>query len=216
MMKTIAWCLLLGLALTGCAKAPFTTAVIKRFQLTTADLGRVQFFTSEPIVLRRESTSRSRVASGAALGLHDDMQVEEIVVSEQTPCVVLRAEGDYLLLGFSPKDTRAALWFRAPEMDENTDNQPSGGGRLYEFVALDNTLEEPGPFTPRWSKGFLVSWSGKKYYVLSGRGAYLLYERDDDFERHRVEYDAPGWRVSERRVAPTSQGSPAAATPDGQ
>jgi hypothetical protein len=67
------------------------------------------------------------------------------------------------------------------------------------LVALDNAYEDAtSPFAPQWSKGFLVSWSGEKYHVASGRDAYLLYELKDDFERRTVERRPPGWRVSER------------------
>jgi hypothetical protein len=179
---------------TGCARAPFTTSVLERYGLTAGDLGRVQFYTSETIVLERELTQQTRVRSGAELRLHDDTQTEVVEVSERTPCVVLRVEGNYLLLGFSPKDLRAALWFAA---------QPDGDGdraddKRFVLTALDNSVDALAePFTPRFSKGFLISWSGQKYHVVSGRGAYLLYQMSDD-ERRKVEHSPPGWRLSER------------------
>jgi hypothetical protein len=188
------WLCLLGCLSAGCAKAPFTTSVLEQYGLTANDLGRVQFYTSEPIVLEREATRETRIRDGAELRLHDDTQTEVVEVSERTPCVVLRVEGNYLLLGFSPKDLRAALWFVAqPEAD---------GDRAYDrrfvLAALENGLEDDAqPFSPRFSKGFLISWSGQKYHVVSGRGAYLLYQMSDD-ERRKVEHSPPGWRLSER------------------
>jgi len=175
----------------ACAKAPFTTAVLERYGLTAGDLGRVQFFTSEPIVLERELSQQKRAESDGELRFQEDTRTEVVEVSERTPCVVLRVEGDYLLLGFSPKDLRAALWFAA---------QPKGDAdeRRYALVALENTVDESEPFTPRFSKGFLLSWSGKKYHVVSGRGAHLLYQLPDDSERRTVEQSPPGWRLSER------------------
>ena len=197
----LAWALIWS---AGCAKAPFTTSVLERFGLTAGDLGRVQFFTSENIVLERELSSQTRVSDGAELRFRNDMQTEVIEVSEHTPCVVLRVEGDYLLLGFSPKDVHAALWFRAQPREES-----AADGRRYTLVALENAADdESPPFAPRWSKGYLVSWSGQKYHIASGRSAYLLYELSDDSKRRKVEHSPPGWRLSERAprkaMAPTS------------
>jgi hypothetical protein len=206
------WVAAFVLAASGCAKAPFTSDLFARYSLTRTDLARIQFFTSEPVILQRETSQSSRSQRGDELVVQEEQELEEVEVSERTPCVLLRAEGDYLLLGFSAKDERAALWFRAQPNDETAD---SGHSRRYVLVALDNAAREPGPFAPHWSKGYLVSWSGKKYHVISGRTAYLLYDRADNFERHKVAFSAPGWRVSERRpplLAPSAESPPSAAS----
>jgi hypothetical protein len=179
----------------GCAKAPFTQGVRERFGLTRDDLRRIQFFTSEEIVLQRELNSQTRAIQGSELVIHDDVRIERIVVSNRTPCVALRVEGEYLLAGFSPRDPGAALWFRA---QQGQDALKSPDGRRYELATLENALLEEGPFEPRWSKGFLVNWSGSKYHVVAGRDSYLLYEMDDDFEQDEVEHSPPGWRVSDK------------------
>jgi hypothetical protein len=202
------WLWLLVSLSAGCAKAPFTTSVLEQYGLTPRDLGRVQFYTSETIVLERELTQDAREQDGAELRLHNDTETEVVEVSERTPCVVLRVEGDYLLLGFSPKDLRASLWFAA---------QPGGDDdraydRRFVLTALENGVEpEPEPFTPRFSKGFLISWSGQKYHVVSGRGAYLLYQLSDD-ERRKVEHSPPGWRLSERAPQRPALAPPPSAT----
>lgn len=187
----------------GCAKAPFTTSVLERYGLAAQDLGRIQFFTSETIVLEREVTRQTREQSGAELRLHDDSETEVVEVSERTPCVVLRVEGDYLLLGFSPKELRAALWFEAQRADAN-----GSADARYVLAPLENTHDETDqPFRPRFSKGFLITWSGHKYHVASGRGAYLLYQMADD-DRRRVEQSPPGWRLSEGARRPALQAPP--------
>lgn len=194
-MKSALACLCAWLCLSvGCARPPFTTGVIERFGLSRRDLTRVQFYLSEAIVLQRESTRQRRIVAGDELRLQDDTQTEEIHLGKHTPCVVLRAEGDYLLLGFSPGEPQAALWFAAAERAVTNE-----AGRRYELASLDNGYEHADtPFVPRWSKGFLITWSGQKYHVASGRSAYLLYELDDDFERHTIEQSPPGWRITDR------------------
>ena len=204
--------LLLALcAAAGCAKAPFTTSVMERYDLAAPDLGRIQFFTSEKIVLEREVSRQTREQSGAELHLRDDTETEVIEVSEHTPCVVLRVAGDYLLLGFAPKDRRAALWFEA----QRTEGEEGSDAR-YVLAALENTHDEhEQPFTPRFSKGFLISWSGHKYHVVSGRNAYLLYQLADD-DRRKVESSPPGWRLTDRSSQQPTISSPplSAANPE--
>lgn len=194
-MRCWAWGVLVALSCAaGCVKAPFTTSVLESYGLSPADLARVQFFTSEAIVLEREVSEQARAQHGAELRLQNDTHTEIVQVSERIPCVVLRVEGEYLLLGFSPKDLRASLWFRATPMDDVAEAE-----HRYVLTALENGSDEADQetFTPRFSKGFLVSWSGHKYHVVSGRSAYLLYQMPDD-ERHKVELSAPGWRLSDR------------------
>lgn len=197
------------LVCASCVKAPFTTSVLERYGLTAGDLQRVQFFTSEKIVLEREVSRQTRVSDGAQLRFADQTQLEVVEVSERTPCVVLRVEGDYLLLGFSPKDLRASLWFRA---------QPDDAGRAderrYVLVALENAHDETQSFEPRFSKGFLMRWSGEKYHVAAGRDAYLLYQLADDEQRRKVEHSPPGWRLSEPGPARSAPVQPTAAPAD--
>jgi hypothetical protein len=83
------------------------------------------------------------------------------------------------------------------------------------LAALENTHDEhEQPFTPRFSRGFLISWSGHKYHVVSGRSAYLLYQLADD-DRRKVESSPPGWRLSDRGSQPTlSSPQPTAAAPE--
>jgi hypothetical protein len=189
---------------TGCAKAPFTTSVLESYGLSPADLARVQFFTSEEIVLERETSTQARAQRGAELRLQDDTNTEVVRVSERIPCVVLRVEGEYLLLGFSPNDLRASLWFRAEPGDDAGESE-----RRYVLTALENPHDEDrAEFTPRFSRGFLVSWSGHKYHLVAGRNAYLLYQMADD-ERHKIERSAPGWRLSDRAARPPVLSPPA-------
>ncbi len=192
-MRLWAFVVVVASCAAGCVKAPFTTSVLDRYGLSPEDLGSVQFFTSEKIVLEREVSQQARERDGAELRLQDDTHTEVVEVSERTPCVVLRVEGDYLLLGFAPKDVRAALWFEAEPADDT-----AGDERRYVLTALENTYDESQEtFSPRFAKGFLISWSGQKYHVVSGREAYLLYQIADD-QRDRVEVSPPGWRLSDR------------------
>lgn len=194
-----AWSLVLalGICTVGCAKAPFTTSVLDSYGLAPTDLASLQFFTSEKIVLEREVIRQARAQHGGELHLQDDTHTEVVQVSEHLPCVVLRVEGEYLLLGFSPKHLDASLWFRAEPLEE-----VAGDDRRYVLTALDNPFDErTEPFAPRFSKGFLVSWAGQKYRVVSGRTAHLLYQIPDD-ERRTVEVSPPGWKLSDRAARP--------------
>lgn len=201
-VASAALALIACIAISGCSKAAFTQGVREQFGLTREDLRRIQFFNSDTIVLQREVEAQSRSLKDNELVMRGGVLVEQVKVSERTPCVALRVEGDFMLMGFSPKDPRAALWFRA-QRDDDLERAPE---RRYELVALDNPLVESGAFEPRYSKGFLVTWGGAEYHVTAGREAYLLYDLDHDFERDMVEQSAPGWRLSEQAAPRTPAG----------
>jgi hypothetical protein len=184
---------------------------MERYDLAAPDLGRIQFFTSEKIVLEREVSRQTREQDGAELRLGDDSETEIIEISEHTPCVVLRVDLWARSRAADNHLRRAALWFEA----QRTDGEEGGDAR-YMLAALENTHDEQEqPFTPRFSKGFLISWSGHKYHVVSGRGAYLLYQLADD-DRRKVESSPPGWRLSERssQQSTISTSPPLAAAPE--
>jgi hypothetical protein len=205
----VALAALLALALSACAKPAFTRAVRDRYALADSDVRRIQFYTSEEIVLQREITEQTKSISSNELVVRDGVRIEEIVIPARTPGVALRVEGDYLLVGFARQRPDLALWFALAR----SDSAPSPELRRYQLAELENTRDEAAPFQPRWATGFLVSWGGARYRVASGRGAYLLYEMEASFAREKSRQKAPGWRLSDGVPASSSANAPAAPAP---
>ncbi len=201
-----------GAAALGCMKPVFTQGVRDRYGLSPADLQRVQFFTSDDITLRREVAVQSRKVEGNGLAVGDEIRVHETTVAAGTPCVAIRVEGNFVLVSFARQRLDSALWFAL----ERGDDAGVPASRRYRLVELENGPLEQGPFEPRWSKGFLVTWKGEKYRVASGREAYLLYEITENNDRERITEKPPGWRLKEGAPRPSANAERSALSrPDG-
>lgn len=203
-------------AIAACGKPVFTETVRQRYGLERNDFRRVQFFTSDDIVLRREVLAQEKSEHGGELVVRGGVRVEEVVIKKHTPCVALRFEGDYLLVSFSRQVPDRSLWFGIKRKDDS----PVVDSRKYQLVALDNPREESVPFAPQFAKGFLVSYGGKKYQIADGAmwDAHLLYEIVESFADERVQEKPPGWKLTDGippAQPPPPQPPPSAPAPNG-
>jgi hypothetical protein len=187
----------------GCGQATFTRAVRDRYGLSAEDVGRLQFSTSEEIVLQREISVQKKERRGSELAIEDGVRIEQIVIPAHTPGVALEVVPSFILVSFSRQTPGHALWFglgpSGPDDGTPTDTRP------FLLATLENEPVDAPPFAPRWSKGFLVTWGGEKYRVAHGRGAFLTYDMDESFASEKVKQQPPGWRLTE--------GVPAVKTP---
>jgi len=179
----------------GCNKPALTTAVRERYGLTDADVGRLQLYTSDTIVLRREVVVQKRDESERALAIRDELKVEEVVIPAGTPGVAIRAAGDAILVSFSREQPDRALWFGLKKRAEEGSDDPL----RYELMPLAGDDEASDEDKPTYAKGFLVSYGSKKYHVADGKmwRVHLLYDLDAEFADDVVREKAPGWRLSE-------------------
>jgi hypothetical protein len=198
----------LGLSLLGasCVKSPaLTDSLRERYALGESELSRVQLYTSDEIVLRREVTDQERSVAGHELRVRGGLRVEEVVIRARTPCAVLRSEGAFVLVGFSPDRPDLSLWFAL-----DTKGEPPPGGRRYSLAPLANASTDPAPLKPVYAKGFLVSYGGKKYRVADGRSwsAHLLVDLDESFAQASVREEPPGWKLGDKPAALATPASP--------
>jgi hypothetical protein len=86
---------------SGCASlVPFTQEIRSQHNLTDDDLQHLQFYVSNEVTLRREIESRGRIISGGQLEVTSGKLVEEVVIQEHTPGVVVTVGGDALAISF--------------------------------------------------------------------------------------------------------------------
>ncbi len=204
----------LGLSSVGatCVKSPaLTDSLRERYALGEPELSRVQLYTSDEIVLRREVTDQERSVTGHELRVRGGLRVEEVVIRAHTPCAVLRSEGSFVLVGFAPERPDLSLWFA---LDTKGDAPP--GGRRYTLAPLANAPNDPSPLKPVYAKGFLVSYGGKKYRVADGRSwtAHLLVDLDESFAQASVREEPPGWKLSDKPAALAAPQRPVAVSVD--
>lgn len=104
-MKTIGWTfiLLAGLTLTACSPrlTPFTQQLVDENSWTDAELKKIQFYLSHDVILRRQLVDGSATIRGGEIKIVNGKQVEEIIIPNGTPGVLL----------FQPKTQRFAIGF---------------------------------------------------------------------------------------------------------
>ncbi len=81
--------------------SPFTDDLYDEMGLTENELGRIQFYLSKDVVMRRAFTGSQSRIEGGEIKIIDGRKVEEVVIPKKTPGVFL----------FSPKQDRLAIGF---------------------------------------------------------------------------------------------------------
>lgn len=107
---------LLALCLAGCGPrlVPFTHEMRLQHNLSNEDLKNLQFYISHTVTLRRELESGgSQVTPGHKLLLVSGKTIEEVVIEEHTPGVVVEVRDRLLAVSFEPG--AAMLFAAAPE-----------------------------------------------------------------------------------------------------
>src|SRR4051812_45154445 len=95
---------LLGLLSTGCSSyVPFTQELRTANNLSKDDLKNLQFYTSQRITLRREVDSGgSQVTGTHKLVVLSGKTIEEVLIEEKTPGVVVAVGDRTLAVSFEP------------------------------------------------------------------------------------------------------------------
>lgn len=82
---------------------PFTQSLRQQYNLTEVELKSIQFYTSDPIVLRRGETERKEVATSrtGTLEVKSGHEMEEVIIPAGTPCLVEKVvDGERVAMRF--------------------------------------------------------------------------------------------------------------------
>ena len=133
---------------------PFTQSLRQQYSLNEAELKSIQFYTSDPIVLRRGEIERKEVATTrtGTLEVKSGHEMEEVIIPAGTPCLVEKVvDGERVAMRFG-QGAKEYLVFGSL-------NQRDG---YYTLQALD------------WQKGIgQVQYSDNMY--TTNRGANQTY-----------------------------------------
>ncbi|WP_437757348.1 DNA-directed RNA polymerase [Sorangium sp. So ce1389] len=200
-------------ALTGCGPrlVPFTHELRVQHDLTDRDVKNLQFYLSHEVALRRELTSeRSQITSSHKLLLVSGKVIEEVVVEERTPGVVVDARAGVLSVSFEPGASLAFSAAPAPEPSAPAPSFPGFAtppdpfpGNAGPLLAVPLAPPEGGaPGGNYWiaaGPGGEVRYQGKAFSAIEGSlRAHLLIDADaleEVVERRKV---LPGVRLSGR------------------
>ena len=188
----------------GCGPrlVPFTHELRVQHDLSDSDVKNLQFYVSHQIALRRELTAESsQVTSSHKLLLVSGKIIEEVVVEERTPGVVVAARGGALSVSFEPG--ASLTFFAGPE--------PSAAAPSFPGFATP-----PDPF-PGNAEPLLAgpgasdegSGPGGNYWLAAGPGGEIRYQGkvfsaiEDSLRAHLlIDADALEEVVERRTVLP--------------
>ncbi|WP_438027389.1 DNA-directed RNA polymerase [Sorangium sp. So ce233] len=200
------------LAITGCGPrlVPFTHELRVQHGLTDRDVKNLQFYVSHEVALRRELTAdRSQITSSHKLLLVSGKVIEEVIVEERTPGVVVDARAGALSVSFEPG---ASLAFSAaPEPDPATPAPFPGfatppepfPGNAGPLLAAPTAARDGGDLGGNYwlaaGPGGEIRYQGKVFSAIEGSlRAHLLIDADALEEVVESRKVLPGVRLSGR------------------
>lgn len=81
--------LIIGILSSCATKKPFSTDVMKRYNVSEADLTKMQFYTSDDIILKRaEAHGTGKKTEDGVLTISKGKDIEEIFIKKNTPCLI--------------------------------------------------------------------------------------------------------------------------------
>ncbi len=130
--------------------SPFTQKLYKDNGWSEGELKSIQFYLSEDVVLRREASQGASTIEGGEIKMVDGKKVEEVVVREGTPGVLV----------FLPKKNRFAVSFESSDERYLMFGPNPKAGNRYVLLASD------------WKRNRgKVTYDGKPFYTPS-KSAY--------------------------------------------
>ncbi|HTO37182.1 MAG TPA: hypothetical protein VL021_02080 [Brumimicrobium sp.] len=159
---------LLGLLIfASCGtKVPYTSKIKEEYNLTTEKMSKVQFYTSETIILER-SDKQGKVTttgkSGELVGSEESMS-ERIIIPANRPCVFERREENGTVL----------IRFEV------------GNGRVLRFAERTNLSNGRLYLEAQWENGKgELDYGGSVYYAVRGSSSAYLMVKLKNFNKNK-------------------------------
>lgn len=170
---------LLTLILLGsCAtKVPYTTKIKNDFDLNEDKIKKVQFYTSETIILERSDKQKSTTTTGSSgeLVASEYSTSERIVIPANRPCIFEQMEDDGTI------QIRFEL----------------GSGRVLRFAERQNIANGRFYLAAQWANGKgELDYGGAVYYAVRGSSsAYLMVKLKNWKKNQRKDRVVKGMKV---------------------
>jgi|SRR5690554_261518 len=170
---------LLTLVLLGsCAtKVPYTSKIKTDFDLTPDKMKKVQFYTSETIILERSDEQQKVATTGSSgeLVTSERSTSERIVIPANRPCIFEKLE----------EDGTVQIRFEL------------GAGRVLRFAERQNISNGRSYLVAQWANGKgELDYGGSVYYAVRGSSsAYLMVKLKNWKKNQRKDRVVKGMKV---------------------
>lgn len=104
---------------SGCAsRVPLTRALIREYNLTYADIKRLQLYISDDILFEQEAKNVNKdIDQTHSLKKVEDQYIKRVYFKRQTPCIAVEAEADRVKVAFEPSDNLTFVYESNPERE---------------------------------------------------------------------------------------------------
>ena len=82
-------------------KTPFSSKMIKMFQLSSDDICDLQFYTSHDIELQKRIPAQTSSISNGTLVVNKQDKIKKIIIKKDTPCIAIKAEDNLIVVKFN-------------------------------------------------------------------------------------------------------------------
>lgn len=155
------------LLLGSCAtKVPYTQKIKKEFSLTPDKLKKVQFFTSETIILERSNQQGKVTTTGdeGTLVTSSESSSERIIIPANRPCI------------FEDMESDGSIKIRFE----------TGAGRALEFSVRPNISDGRLYLKADWRNGKgALQYGGTRYFAVRGSASAYLLVKLKNFRKNR-------------------------------
>ncbi len=112
MLRYILTFSLAAFMLAGCSrKIAFTNAIKQKYQLTEAEIKKIQFYTSEDIILYNKESVNNTGTDKGSLVVSSKSQESRILIKKGTPCIVEKVvDSDKLAVSFETGEGKVLVF----------------------------------------------------------------------------------------------------------
>lgn len=174
------------LVLSSCAlqttmPQPFLQSYIERYDLSAPDLRQIQYYLSREVVLRRDWIESNHDLVQGRLVVRDGVNVDEVVIHQNTPGVLRRVSDGQFLVSFEKGS--ASLAFKVSQQFEN--------GRVDDsrYHIVGRVMQD---------QSVKVRYNGKAYNLVGNSYKAVLLVDQDFMPNYTADQKTlRGWRVGQ-------------------
>lgn len=138
--------LIIGMLIASCSpKIPFTQSARDQYKLSPEEIGKIQFYTSDAIILRKGASEKGKTTEDGKLVIKSEKSIQQVVIKSKTPGTIDQVvdvnsfkvsfeDGAEKSLVFSSQNDRNGYYHLVPASHEGGKLKINYGGESYNAV----------------------------------------------------------------------------------
>lgn len=170
-MKTLFTLLTATLLLVACArKSPYTKAIEERYSLKVEEVKKIQFYTSDDIILLKTQAQSGRETNKGELVVSSSTTDDRLIIKKGTPGVMVNSNGDKVQVSF--ETDAKTLTFESKSKNSS-------------FYLLADSLANGKPIAKYGDETYIISQGSGVVYLQFKMKKLKKYKSRDTFVKGR-------------------------------